>query len=277
MGTGTRQTFYYKTLKGMRCLAEEEGIDLNGSLLEELFWDKYTGTDESYAVCMKNLYDGSRDLKQTLAGILEIMAYSDGHMVKENINFMRIVRDCIGSSEWCDKGENYKDFRIDNKWRFVDELANIFASLANELEQRKAFVKDNTIMNETEPWDTSFLPATDKRREQFLSNKVNYENDAIEAFRIRGKILKEELRGNASPGRVLELIIGNWDFFWNYSSAYEAAEYCITLSDINDRPLLRTRMRKFFQDVSERQRTVKLTVESFIKDTGGEGIIVCQS
>lgn len=270
MGTGTRQTFYFKTLNGMRRLAEEEGIDLNGSLLEELFWSKYAGTDESYVVCMKNLYDGSNDLKQTLAKILEIMAYSEGHMVKDNINFITIVRDCIGSSDWYNEGENYTDFNIDNKSRFIDAVADIFVILANELEQRKSFVQHTPIMSEIDPWDVSHFPAVDNRYENFLTDPSNYENEAIEAFRFRGKKLKENLQENISPGRVLEIIMENWDFFWPHSCVYELVEYCTILSCINDRPLLRKRIRNFFQEISERQRTVNITVETFKKDVESE-------
>lgn len=250
----------------MRRLAEEEGIDLNGSLLEDLFWNEYTGTDEAYTFLMKNLYEGSRNLKQTMTGVLETMAYSEGHMVKDNVEFMKIVRDCIGSSDWCENDANYTDFRIDNRWRFVDTLADIFCILADELERRKSFVGTALIMRDVKPWDTSLLPVTDKRREAFLTDEANYENDAVEAFRFRGQSLKKTFEDNVTPGRVIDLIIENWDFFWNYSCTYEATEYCVTLSNISDRPLFRKRMRKFFREESERQRMVNITVEAVAKD-----------
>uniref|UniRef100_UPI001F20DFBD hypothetical protein n=1 Tax=Roseburia hominis TaxID=301301 RepID=UPI001F20DFBD len=265
MGTGTRQTFYYKNLDAMKELAKEENIEINGSFLEELFWDKFVGTDDDFKLNMKLLYSGKKSLKSIIQNIIELMAYNHKYMKKDNLEFIKIIREVIGLSDWSDPEDNFTDYHISNRAFYVDRIARIFGIITKELEQRIELVKSPYFANQDyKPW---MLEVQDKRRKDILEKEDNYSEIKIAEFKFREERLKNTFATNNTPGQVIDLIIENWEYFWNYSSVYEAIEYCVTLSEnLNDKPIIRKKMRAFFKNLSLKQTISNLTAEHIVKE-----------
>ena len=135
--TGTRQTFYLKTFEGMKELAEEEQIEVNGATFEDLFWNEYSGGDKNYTLQIKWLYNGNQNLENTLQNMTELMAYSEGYMKKENIDFLQVVRDAIGSSDWTDEDVYKGDYHLGNREYHLDNVFDIFYIIADEIKRHK--------------------------------------------------------------------------------------------------------------------------------------------
>lgn len=245
MATGKRQTYYFKTLDAMKEIAKEEQIEVNGSMLEALFWERYVGLDNTYKGYMKELYTGEKTLRQVIINILDVMAYSEEHMNKNNLEFVKIVRDILGSSVWYNPSDNYTDYTLDNRETRVNNIANILGTIVRELENRSNIVEKTPIFQDMNPWE---LTVQDERYSEILKNKDNYTQSKIKEFKIKEEELRFSLNDdNILPRKVLDLIIENWDYFWRFSSVYEAVEYCVILSkELCDKPLIRKKMRTFF-------------------------------
>lgn len=244
MSTGVRQTFYFKSLSGMKKLATEENIEVNGNTFEELFWEKYAGADANYNFQIRCLYNGEKTLQDVLQSFTEIQAYNEQYIKKGNVKFVKIVRTAIGSSEWIPRGEYRGDYHVDNRIHHVDNLAEIFNVIARELEARVKVLEQPIFKHsDIKPWT---LEVQDNRYEEILTNEANYSPAIIEQFKHKANYFLSAIEENTYPGQILDLIIANWDYFWNFTSTYEAVEYCIALSaKVTDKPLIRKSLREF--------------------------------
>lgn len=74
MNTGKRLTLYFRYMDEMRKISEEENIQMNGSMLEELFFQRYLGENENLSVLLKLYYSGQMTYRNMLSGIIEYLA-----------------------------------------------------------------------------------------------------------------------------------------------------------------------------------------------------------
>lgn len=263
MGTGQRQTHYFKDLNAIKEVAKEENIEVNGSTFEELFWDKYVGNDETYKSKLKALYSGEQTLKETIMNILDTMAYTPKYMVKDNIEFIKVVREAVGTADWFDPKDNYTDYRLNNRETRVDNIADILGVIVRELEHRSNMVKE-PIFSSLKPWE---IAVQDGRYSEILKDESNYNEVKIAEFKMKEEKLREAFNDDITPGKALDLIIEYWDYMWNFSHVYEAVEYCVTLTEkLTDKPLIRRKMRTFFINQSMQQSVINLTVEHVITE-----------
>lgn len=246
MGKG--QTYYFKSLDAIKKIANEERIEVNGAMFEELFWEKYVGSNKIYKGYMKELYGNEKTLRQIVINILDVMAYSTEYMNKQNLDFVKIVRDIIGSTVWYSPTDNYTDYTLDNRETRVNNITNILSTIVRELENRSNIVEKIPVFKNMNPWE---ITVQDDRYAEILKNKVNYTPEKIAEFKIKEEKLRLSLNDDKIlPGKILDLIVENWDYIWNFSSAYEAIEYCVVLSkDLCDKPLIRKKMRTFFLNI----------------------------
>lgn len=267
--TGTRQTFYLKTYDGMKKLAEEEQIEVNGATFEALFWSEYSGGDKNYSRQITRLYNGEQNFEHTLQNMTEIMAYSEGYMKKENIEFLQVVRDSIGLSDWTDKDVYKGDYHVGNREFHLDQIFDIFYTITDEIKRHKELVETPVLKQQgKEPWE---IPTSDNRLKDILKDASNYSEAAIESFLQKEKIIKAELNSGVTPGRAIELIIENWEYLWNYTSTYEAIEYCIVLSrQLTDKPMIRKKLRTFAKRVSSEKQILNFIVESTLRENETE-------
>lgn len=264
MGAGTRQTFYFKNLDALKEVAKEENIEVNGNTFEELFWDRYVGSDETYKSKMKMLYSGDKTLKETIMNVLDVMAYTPKYMKKDNVEFIRVVREALGAAEWFDPEDNYTDYRLNNRETRVDNIADILGVIVRELEHRLAMVKE-PIFSSMKPWE---IPVQDDRYSEILKNEANYDEVKIAEFKMKEERLRSSFTDDITPGKALDLIIEYWEYMWNFSHVYEAVEYCVTLTEkLNDKPMIRKKMRAFFYNQSMEQTVLNVTVEHVISET----------
>ena len=267
--TGTRQTFYLKTFEGMKKLADEEQIEVNGATFEDLFWREYSGGDRNFTQQIKWLYNDEQDLEHTLQNMTEIMAYNEGYIKKENIEFLQVVRDAIGSSDWTDKDVYKGDYHVGNREFQLDQIFDIFHIITDEI-NRNINLAETPIFNEqgTKPWE---IPASDNRRKELLSDTSIYSEAAIESFLHKEKSIKAELNSGVTPGRAIDLITENWTYLWNYTSTYEAIEYCIVLSrQLTDKPMIRKKLRQFTKQVSSENQILNIIVKSILRENETE-------
>lgn len=245
---GTRQTFYFKDLDAIRNLAEDENMEINGSTFEELFWRDQVGEDVNFKSIARNMYSNDSKLSDRLQDVLNLMAYNEQYMNPNNVKFIQIIRDSLINSSWNDNEKNnYSDYRISNKESYVDSLSYIIRAYVQELEHRKNFVHSSPLLNgELEPWD---MPVNDKRYVKILTNKDNYTDENIAHLKFIANNFEAGLKAANSPKEVVALIISNWDYLWNFSSTYEAVEYCVVLSNkVIDNALIKRNIRDFFKN-----------------------------
>lgn len=267
--TGTRQTFYLKTFEGMKMLAEEEQIEVNGATFEALFWSEYSGSDKNYTRQITRLYNEEQDFEHTLQNMTELMAYSDGYIKKENIEFLQVVRDAIGSSGWTDEDVYKGDYHVGNREFQLDQIFDIFHIIADEI-KRNIELAETPLFKEQgkKPWE---IPASDNRRKELLRNASIYSEAAIESFLHKEKSIKAELSKGITPGQAIDLIIENWEYLWNYTSTYEAVEYCIVLSrQLTDKPMIRKKLRQFTKRVSSENQILNIIVKSILRENETE-------
>lgn len=263
MSTGKRQTFYFKNLDAIKEIAAEENMELNGSTFEELFWDRYVGEDETYKIKLKALYSGEQTLKQTILSILDTMAYTQKYKMKDNINFIKIVREIVGSADWFESNDNYTDYRLSNRETRLDNIADIFAVIVREIEHRKKMVNE-PVFKDLNPWD---IEVQDERYRDILNDETYYTDVKIEELKIKEAKLRKSFNDNITPGKALDLIIEYWDYFWNFTNVYEAVEYCVTLTEkLTDKPLLRKKMRTFFLNLNSQQKFMNFEIEHALFD-----------
>lgn len=263
MGAGTRQTFYFKNLDALKEVAKEENMEVNGNTFEELFWQRYVGSDETYTNKVKMLYSGDKNLKETIMDVLDVMAYTPMHMKKDNVEFIKVVREAVGAAEWFDPSDNYTDYRLNNRETRVDNIADILGVIVRELEHRSAMVKE-PIFGSMKPWE---IPVQDDRYSEILKNEANYDEVKIAEFKMKEERLRSSFTDDITPGEALDLIIEYWEFIWNFSHVYEAVEYCVTLTEkLNDKPMIRKKMRAFFVNQSAERAAIKLTVSHVISE-----------
>lgn len=263
MGTGQRQTHYFKDLNAIKEVAKEENIEVNGSTFEELFWDRYVGADETYKSKLKALYRGEQTLKETIMNILDTMAYTPKYMVKDNIEFIKVVRDAVGTADWFDPKDNNTDYCINNRETIFKNIAKILGVIAEELEHRSNMVKE-PIFSSLKPWE---IAVQDGRYSEILKDESNYNEVKIAEFKMKEEKLREAFNDDITPGKALDLIIEYWGYMWNFSHVYEAVEYCVTLTEkLTDKPLIRRKMRTFFINQSMQQSVINLTVEHVITE-----------
>lgn len=261
MASGQRQTYYFKNLNAIKEIAKEENFEVNGSTFEELFWDKYAGTDETFKSKLKALYSGEQTLKEFIISVLETMAYNTSYMKKDNIEFIKAVREVVGTASWFAPADNYTDFRLDNRKAKLDNIADILSAIISELEHRSNIVK-KPIFNSMKPWE---IDVQDSRYADILKDESNYQESKIAEFKMKEAKLRASFTDDITPGKALDLIIEYWDYMWNFSSVYEAVEYCITLSEnLNNKPLIRRKMRTFFINQSAQQAVINSAVEHVI-------------
>ncbi len=270
MGKGVRQTFYFKSLPGMKNVAEEEGEDVNGSVFETLYWNQYAGNDPNYRDYICAYYNGDISFKNCLQHMLHIMAYTPGYMKKENLEFVKCVRDAIGSSDWITPAQDAKheagDYELGNRKYHLDNVFDIFDHIIWHIRNNIDFIENNKHFDGTEyrPWT---LPCQDKRYKEVLSNQLNYTDEAIHSFEYRIMMIRKEFEGDISPGRAMELIISNWDYLWQFSSAYEGIEYCLLLSrNLSENPAIRKQLRRFAKRDSVEQTIINLYMETEVKE-----------
>lgn len=267
--TGTRQTFYLKTFEGMKKLADEEQIEVNGATFEDLFWCEYSGGDKNYTRQITRLYNGEQNFVHTLQNMTELMAYSEGYMKKENIEFLQVVRDAIGSSGWTDEDVYKGDYHVGNREFQLDQIFDIFHIITDEI-NRNIELAETPLFKEQgkKPWE---IPASDNRRKELLRNASIYSEAAIESLLQKEKVIRAELDSGVTPGRALDLIIENWEYLWNYTSTYEAVEYCIVLSrQLTDKPLIRKKLRQFTKRVSSENQILNIIVKSILRENETE-------
>lgn len=264
MGAGTRQTFYFKNLDALKEVAKEENMEVNGNTFEELFWQRYVGSDETYTNKVKMLYSGDKNLKETIMDVLDVMAYTPMHIKKDNVEFIKVVREAVGAADWYDSEDNYTDFRLDNRKTRLDVVADVLGTIVAELEGRIKIVQDMPALKDMKPWE---LPVQDERYEEILKNEANYSEAKIAEFKIKESKIKASFTDDITPGRALDLIIEYWQYLWNFSFVYEAVQYCITLTKtLNDKPMIRKKMRAFFVNQSAERAAIKLTVSHVISE-----------
>lgn len=267
--TGTRQTFYLKTFEGMKMLAEEEQIEVNGATFEDLFWSEYSGGDRNFTQQIKWLYNGEQNFEHTLQNMTELMAYSEGYIKKENIEFLQLVRDAIGSSNWTEEDVYKGDYSLVNREYHLDNIFDIFHIIADEI-KRNIELAETPLFKEQgkKPWE---IPASDNRRKDILKDASNYSEAAIESLLQKEKVIRAELDSGVTPGRAIDLIIENWEYLWNYTSTYEAIEYCIVLSrQLTEKPLIRKKLRTFAKRVSSENQILNIIVKSILRENETE-------
>lgn len=248
---GKRQTYYFKTLEEIKEIASEEQIEANGAMFERLFWEKYVGYDKNYQCIMKELYEGSKNLRQAIIATLDIMAHSKQYMSFQNVEFVKLVRDMIGAAVWNSSNDEYLDCRISDRKKIVNNIADILVVISKELDYRLNLVVQTTALQKIQPWE---LPVKDNRYSEILNDKCNYDPKKIAYLKIGEEKFRSELcADNICPSRMLDLLIENWQYLWSFDIVYEAIQYCVILSDrVIDKPILRKNMRDFFRTSKRR-------------------------
>lgn len=269
MGKGMRQTFYFKSLPGMKKVAEEEGEDVNGSVLETLYWNQYAGNDPNYRDYILLYYNGDISLKDCMQGMIHVMAYTPGYMKKDNLEFVKCVRDVIGGSEWITPAQDSKheagDYALGNREYHLDYVFNVFDNILWQIKNNIEFINSTPIIEGTDykPWT---LTAQDKRYKEVLSDQSNYTNEGIQQLEYRIRMIRKELEGEISPGRAMELIISNWDYLWQFKTTYEGIEYCLLLSrHLTEKPAIRRQLRHFAKKDSEEKNIINIYIETAVK------------
>ncbi len=264
MASGTRQTLYFKYMDVIKRIAEEENIEINGAFFEELFMNDFLSKDKNFKVHLLNYYskDSDLDFRDCLARLTELMAYNPEYTEYDNIDFVKVVRAAIGDSPWFSETELHNhytgDYSLDNKHTYVDSAFSVFENAINMVLDNKKFAKENNI---EEPWT---LKASDKRYNEIINKEEYYSEEGLNSLEIRIKKIRKELNTDLAPGFILDMIIANWDFLWNFKSTYEAIEYCIRLaSNISDNPSILKQLRAFTLKDSTEKQASKIMNETF--------------
>ncbi len=278
MGIGTRQTYYFKNLPGLKKLAEEEHEEVNGSTFEDLYWKSRIGDDPQYSRFIIYLYTEARTFRECLRDMVQTMAYSPSYMSETNIEFVKVVRSAIGNSDWIEseKEETYHpgDYRLNSRKRYIDGVFDIYQNIIRGINDNIEILENSPILknNGYEPWT---LPVGDDRYKKILTESSNYTEEAIGKFQYQYDTIEKELATNITPGQALDLIMANWNYLWQFSVTYEAIEYCIVLSNtLTDNPLIRKQLRNFCQQISLEKKLIdyctKVALNNEVKEATSE-------
>ena len=265
MATPIKKTYYYTELDAINRIAQEEDIDVNGALFQKLFFDKKLGTDEQIQRILISFYNGEINIKEVFMHILDMMAYTPKYMKQDNVELIKVIRETVGAADWYDPEDNYTDYRLDNRKTRLDVVADVLGTIVDEIEGRIRLIKDMPALKEMKPWE---LPVQDERYSEILKNEANYSEAKIAEFKIKESKIKAAFTEDITPGRALDIIIEYWQYLWNFSFVYEAVQYCITLTkSLNDKPMIRKKMRAFFINQSAERAAINLTVEHVISES----------
>lgn len=265
MATPIKKTYYYTELDAINRIAQEEDIDVNGALFQKLFFDKKLGTDEQSQRILIKFYNGEITFKELFMHLLDLMAYTPKYMKQDNVELIKVIREAVGAADWYDTEDNFTDFRLDNRKTRLDVVADVLSTVVAEIEGRIKIVQDMPALKNMKPWE---LPVQDERYAEILKDESNYSEAKIAEFKIKESKIKVAFTDDITPGRALDIIIEYWQFLWNFSFVYEAVQYCITLTKtLNDKPLIRKKMRAFFVNQSAERAAINLTVERVISES----------
>ena len=147
-------------------------------------------------------------------------------------------------ASWDDPKDNYTDYNLRNYDSRVYSIADILYFCWTKLKERMDMACN--------PLEAYKFPVQDTRYTAVLKNPENYDEAVIDNFKQKEKNLRDALKdSHITPARVLDLIIENWEYMWNFSTVYEAVQYCVTLSStLQDKPQIRKNMRNFFRSIS---------------------------
>lgn len=264
MATPIKKTYYYTELDAINRIAQEEDIDVNGAYFQKLFFDKHMGADEQIQRILIPFYNEEIGIKEVFMHVLDMMAYTPKYMKKDNVEFIRVIREAVGAADWYDPEDNYTDYRLDNRKTRLDVVADVLGTIVNEIEGRIRLINDMPALKEMKPWE---LPVQDERYSEILKNEANYSEAKIAEYKIRAERINAAFTDDITPGKALELIIEYWQYLWNFSFVYEAVQYCITLTkSLNDKPMIRKKMRAFFVNQSAERAAINLTVKHIISE-----------
>ena len=265
MGKGIRQTFYFKDLEAMKNLAEDENMEVNGSTFEDLFWEKYAGSDANYKAIARELYSNDSKIGKCYQDVLQMMGYRDEYLDRNNLDFIKIIRESLNGAAWDNNEDtNFTDYRIENREFHIDNLSGIFKTIVTQLEFRKKFVNESKLLSEElTPWD---MTVQDERYKDILMTEANYSDKAIENFKYIAQSFEEGLKQAITPKEVVDIIITNWEYLWNFASTYEAVEYCVVLANkLIDKPIIKRKIREFFKAKDNKIGVVNVSVEALVK------------
>lgn len=264
MATPIKKTYYYTELDAINRIAKEEDIDVNGALFQKLFFDKKLGTDELIQRILIRLYNGEINIKEAFMQILDMMAYTPKYTNPDNVDLIKVIREAVGAADWYDPEDNYTDYRLDNRKTRLNVVADVLGTIVKELEGRIRLINDMPALKDMKPWS---LPVQDERYSEILKDSENYTEAKIAEFKIKESKIRAAFTEDITPGRALDVIIEYWPYLWNFSLVYEAVQYCITLvKSLNDKPMIRKKMRAFFINQSAERAAINLTVERVISE-----------
>lgn len=264
MATPVKKTFYYTELDAINRVAKEDDIDVNGAYFQKLFFDKHMGNDEQIQRILIRFYNDDINIKEVFMHVLDMMAYTPKYVKRGNVEFIKVIREAVGTADWYDSEDNYTDFRLDNRKTRLDVVADVLGTIVAELEGRIKIVQDMPALKDMQPWE---LPVQDERYAEILKNEANYGEAQIAEFKIKESKIRAAFTEDITPGRALDVIIEYWPYLWNFAFVYEAVQYCITLvKSLNDKPTIRKKMRAFFINQSAERAAINLTVERVISE-----------
>ena len=247
MNTGKRLTLYFRYMDEMRKISEEENIQMNGSMLEELFFQRYLGENENLSVLLKLYYSGQMTYRNMLSGIIEYLAYDSEHRKSQNLEFLKLMIEIVGSSDWRSGNVIEGDYTNRNRKDHVDRIFNIMDILKMHIQERKDLCESSPALKAAniKPWT---MEVNDQTKVDILTKKETYEDMYIEMLDHRRDTILRELNNGVTPGRALELIAENWEYLYPYQSTYEAIEYCAKIAEnLNENNILKKKIRRFCQ------------------------------
>lgn len=202
-------------------------VNRDSSLAKETKMKAETTVTDNPAESIPAINAAITDWKKFFQDYLEKAAYQPEYMTPAMKEFLELLAEATTGGDFADFPENWSDFMVTKYEIYVATLISIPKTLIREIEERISFCKQHPDYN-LKPWE---LPVSDKRREAFLKNKLAYTKSNIMVLKYRAHELERRIIEGFSPKDVLLTIVEYWELLWNYQSTYEAAEYCVILTD----------------------------------------------
>lgn len=255
MGTGYRQTYYYKGKEGMERIAKEEKLELNGALLERCFYEKYLGDDEDLSVLMRAYYNNDIDYRELFYRVLSNMEVREEFLVHENIGIVYIVKKVLDGSKWRTDDHISGDFTIEKRRRWTEYPADIIGNIIWHIETQIELAK-----GDQKPWELDF--SNDSRYHEFVTDKKNYTDEGLAFLKRKLDLINHVIDGSKTgPADIIDLIISNWSYLYRFSNIYTTLQYCVEFADhLNDSETISKSLREYCRNFADRNRKKTLNL-----------------
>lgn len=163
-------------------------------------------------------------IEDCLESIIETMAYLDYLRIKENKEIFPILEDLIAKSDWksewtedCgDYDPDRSDLWLDCLYRCYDSKLRNFEASENTLKLMRKEITTENVLEMSKYHDSAITKEMYEKKDSLIKKRDHLKNI------VESKVL--------SPAEALNLIKENWNFLYNWQSAYEAIEFCIIAS-----------------------------------------------